>query len=107
MSHLQTEKEDWENRFQRRKQLWERANRYLFLSLYKNILSKLPGFQAISTLLYTPFSIAERGLERKRIERVPVDELGRVDTNQKPRYVLNRIVRAFNKQNEDLHKVRC
>ncbi|EYB80904.1 hypothetical protein Y032_0397g697 [Ancylostoma ceylanicum] len=75
MSHLQAEKEDWENRLQRREQLWERAK-----------------------------CIAERGLERKRIERVPVDELGRVDTGQKPRYVLNRIVRAFNKQNEDLHK---
>ncbi|RCN50511.1 hypothetical protein ANCCAN_03365 [Ancylostoma caninum] len=75
MNHLQAEKEDWENRLQRRQQLWERAK-----------------------------CIAERGLERKRVEHVPVDELARVDTGQKPRYVLNRIVRAFNKQNEDLHK---
>ncbi|ETN75098.1 hypothetical protein RB195_006675 [Necator americanus] len=75
IGHLQAEKNDWENRIESRKQLWQRAKR-----------------------------IADRGLERRRMERIPVNELGRVDGMQKPRYTLNRIVRAFNKQNEDLYE---
>ncbi|XGW19451.1 hypothetical protein V3C99_003362, partial [Haemonchus contortus] len=45
-------------------------------------------------------SKVDRAIERKSSARVPIENLGQNESIQKPRYALNRVLRAFNKQNE-------
>ncbi|KJH53227.1 hypothetical protein DICVIV_00538 [Dictyocaulus viviparus] len=71
--HLQSEKEEWLERFERQKLFLDRAER-----------------------------AAGCALECKRAIRKPTDTSGRDDSMQKPRYILNRVLRSFKKYIEKL-----
>lgn len=73
IAQLRTEKEQWEERLERHSMMAKRAAR-----------------------------IVDRSHERKPAARIPIEELGQVNTTQKPQYVLHRVMRKFNNQNTDL-----
>ncbi|KAK6022526.1 hypothetical protein OSTOST_11775, partial [Ostertagia ostertagi] len=73
IEHLRSQKEEWE-------QLLERQ--------------RMKNHHAASKV--------DAPCDRKPSARVPVENLGQIETMQKPRHVLNRVLRAFNKRNEDL-----
>ncbi|KAK6061509.1 hypothetical protein COOONC_00814, partial [Cooperia oncophora] len=77
MDHLRSQKEEWE-------QLLERQH--------------MKNQHAASKV--------DRPYERKPSARVPIEDLGHTEAMQKPRHVLNRVLRAFNKRNEDIQSQR-
>ncbi|KAK5980165.1 hypothetical protein GCK32_006289 [Trichostrongylus colubriformis] len=75
IERLQAEKEEWEQLLERQRMKNEHAANKI-----------------------------DRPYERKHSARVPVEDLGQIDVMEKPRHVLNRVLRALNKKNEQHQK---